>query len=45
MELPATLDVVDGLLSGEDDSQEEVVVWGRLFSVGRGFTGIGGCRL
>ena len=41
MDLPATLDVVDGPLSGEDESQEESVTWGRLFSVGKGFTGIG----
>ena len=41
MDLPATLDVVDGPLSGEDESQEESVTWGRLFSVGKGFAGIG----
>ena len=43
MDLPATLDVVDGPLSGEDESQEEVVAWGRLFSVGKGFRSVGGC--
>ena len=38
MDLPATLDVIDGYVPEEDD---DVAPWGRLLPVGKGFSSIG----